>query len=529
MRNLKQKNTIADLANNELLRAIGVDIQTPLGRPLFNDLNLVLATEQVAIVGRNGVGKSTLIEVLAQHQAPFQGRLECSNDRMLVYQNIGKNRQMLKAFCSEPESVFQSLSSSQDWKREWQAIGLHGVKPCFDSKALSDGKDLSDGEWRKLSLLLAKFNAPQLLFLDEPSEDLDERGIGWLSHWLANYAEGLVVISHERRILKLFQNFIFVTETGCRYFQGSFAEMECQLEKEDRLKQKSYAHELNGLIREEQHQLTIAQRRKQKKNLGRISELGRMTPRSRLNKKRSYAQESQGRVKKVSQNKIAAARDRLKLQRRMMRIHLSMHLFMPVLDPFPPENVVVVEDLTLALSGRELVRGLNLHIKRERIAVVGENGSGKTSLLKTILKQHMPSKGAVLSDLSKIGSIAQGAVDWMRSESLMDILCETHEMTTALEMIQSHRFPWGLAQRSLLSLSPGERIRAAFIAVLSRQPSVEVLVLDEPSYSIDFIGYKVLCEGLKAWPGGLLVASHDSEFIEEIGIQQTIRLESKSL
>ena len=523
MRSLKKKKRVAELANDELLRAMDVDIHTPSGRPLFNQLNFVLGMEQVAIVGRNGVGKSTLINVLAQQHAPFQGRVECSPNRILVHQDITKNKRMIKAFCNKGNGGMESVISSLDWEWESQSIGLPGVNPCFDNIRLSDG------EWRKLTLVMAKLMAPRLLFLDEPSEDLDGKGIVWLTCLLKNFSEGLVVISHERRVLKLFENFIFVSETGCRYFQGCYEEMESQLEEENRLKQKNYVSELNRLIREEHHQLTIAQRRKQKKNQGRLRELGRMTPRSRLNKKRSYAQESQGRVAKVSRNKIEMLRDGLIMRRRKLRTSLSMYMFMPQLEPLPQKNIITLEELTIVVSGRKLVGGLNLQIRRERVAVVGGNGSGKTTLLKTILKQCAPSNGTVFSDLSKIGSIAQGAMDWMRTESLLDILCQTHEMMTAMEIIHTYQFPWGLAQRSMQSLSPGERIRAAFICLLSRQPSIEVLILDEPSYSIDFIAYKALCEGLKIWPGGLLIASHDREFLEEIGIDQTIRLESKPL
>ena len=88
----------------------------------------------------------------------------------------------------------------------------------------------------------------------------------------------------------------------------------------------------------------------------------------------------------------------------------------------------------------------------------------------------------------------------------------------------AHQFPLPLAERPLKSLSPGERVRAALICLLARSPSVEFLVLDEPTYSLDFFGYQALRDGLKAWPGGLLIASHDRDFLTAIGIQDYLEL-----
>src|SRR5690606_14409978 len=107
-------------------------------------------------------------------------------------------------------------------------------------------------------------------------------------------------------------------------------------------------------------------------------------------------------------------------------------------------------------------------------------------------------------------------------------LAQTHEATLdeLAERIVAHGFPLALAERPLRSLSPGERVRAALIC-LFQQPSVELLVLDEPSHALDFVGVAALERSLRAWPGGLVVVSHDRELLDAIGFEQRIELDGR--
>jgi ATPase subunit of ABC transporter with duplicated ATPase domains len=168
-----------------------------------------------------------------------------------------------------------------------------------------------------------------------------------------------------------------------------------------------------------------------------------------------------------------------------------------------------------------LFADLSLDLRRHCMSIIGPNGSGKTTLLQIILQERFPEAGNVVTDHVKIGAIAQGGTDWMLEESLILFLLMTTENLT-LEKIECLldrcKFPVALADRPLKSLSPGERVRAALICLFSKSPVVEVLVLDEPTYCLDFEANKALCEGLKAWSGGLIVASHDEAFLAQIGI-----------
>jgi len=166
-------------------------------------------------------------------------------------------------------------------------------------------------------------------------------------------------------------------------------------------------------------------------------------------------------------------------------------------------------------------------VRRERVAIVGPNGAGKTTLLEIALGRRAPAGGSASRDLSRIGSIAQGAADWMLDESLLSRLrVEDPSLSPddAARLVAAHKLPLALGARPIRSLSPGERARAALVCLFRRAPPVEVLVLDEPTYSLDLLGRRAMIAALLAWPGGLVVASHDRAFLAEIGVEVVVEL-----
>jgi ATPase subunit of ABC transporter with duplicated ATPase domains len=146
------------------------------------------------------------------------------------------------------------------------------------------------------------------------------------------------------------------------------------------------------------------------------------------------------------------------------------------------------------------------------------------------VRQQSPLTGDSFTCLDKVGSVAQGATDWMLQESLISQLLITSDissMDALAQLLVSHKFPLALAQRPLSSLSPGERVRAALICLFSQKPTVEFLVLDEPAYSLDFVGITALQAGLQAWQGGLIIVSHDKRFLQKVGVDHFLHLDGE--
>jgi ATPase subunit of ABC transporter with duplicated ATPase domains len=468
-----------------LLEAHAVTIETPGGRTLVRDLSLRLGRERVAVVGRNGVGKSTLLEVLAGQRAARAGRVVSRGRLQLVPQHLGA---------------------------EVATDEVPGASP---------------GERRRQLLASALEARPDLLLLDEPTSDLDASGIDWLVGRLGRWRDGLLVVSHERSLLRTFSRFFVVAESGCRYVEGTLDHLLTELAREREDTRRRYLSELNRLVAKEEHNATVRRRRQRKKNVGRIRELKRCPARIKLNDKRSYKQESQGKRAVLQKVRIGAARDGAKASRRALPVDLPLAVALPRLPEGGVGPLISCEAVTAATGERVLFRGVSLDLGRDRLAVCGPNGSGKTTLLEILLGLRKPVAGRIRGDTSRVGYIAQNGVNWRRDDSVLELLATqlgTESPETVSQVLRAHRFPLALADRSLATLSPGERVRAALICLTRREPAPELLVLDEPTQHLDFVGLAALEAVLTAWPGGLLVVSHDAEFLAAIGVARRIDL-----
>ena len=456
-----------------LLHARHLDLDTPGGRPLFRDLTLSLDRgDKVAVVGRNGVGKSTLLQVLAGELAANSGEVACYGERELVPQ---------------------------------------GVVPLSHH---------SPGEQRRRRLQCALDAAPDLLLLDEPTQDLDREGNAWLARALRAWPNALVVVSHDRRLLRDFQHFFVVSESGCRYFTGSSQELLAALTREQEESERRYVSQLAQLLRDEQHRDHVERRWQRKENVGRIRELDRATPRITLNAKRSYKQVTRGKRRAVLADRIQSKRAWVQAARRTLAVSLPLSAAVPALPEVSTEPVVELERVSARAGERVLFEARSLRLSRQRLAITGPNGCGKSTLIELIAAARAPDAGRVHTDPARLGYVAQNSANWQRDESLLQLLVEELglPLDAAASCMRAQRFPLALAERSLRSLSPGERLRAALVCMLQRPTPPEVLVLDEPTSHMDFLGYDALQSLLAAWPGGLVIASHDEAFLDAVGI-----------
>ena len=489
-----------------LVKVQNLDVWTPQGRQLFQDLNVEIAYDQIAMIGRNGVGKTTLLKMLAGE--------------------IDRPEILLRTI---PCFVPQDLGSKIETIRVARTMltGTELAEAGLSSDVLlQDG--CSPGEQRKLHLLVARKSQPQLLILDEPTSDLDEHGIDWLTGWLSKWSRGLLLVSHNRTLLRLFRHFFVIAESGCRYLSGDFKEVERCLETEGQRKQRRYVSKLNALIKKEEKNERVNNRHDRKKNRGRLNELGRCPSRAKLNEKRAYAQVKQGRRKKLWRNRISASREWAKATRRALDVQLDLKLIAPQQPIGPPTEIVQANEVTALIDGHEIFPRVSMCVKQsERVVVSGRNGAGKTTLLNILSGQRQADQGTIVGDFSRIGMIAQGATNWKSDYGLianLQAVCDA-TLEDVAKILVGHRFPLGLAERPLKSLSPGERVRAALICLYHRSPLIELLVLDEPTIGLDFVGIASLRDALSSWPGAMVIVSHDRDFIESVGVDREVRLE----
>jgi len=472
------------MSSPNVLELRNVAINAPGGRPLIRDLSLILGRgERVALVGRNGVGKSTLIRTLAGLDAPASGRVTRVGSQHLVAQHADD---------------ISSESSPE-----------------------------SRGE-RRSRLLQEAFRAePDLLLLDEPSDGLDRVELATLVRHLSETTSALIVASHDPEVLRSFRDFFVMTESGCRLYRGDYDSLLADLVAENEAREEQYVRKLNQLSSAEKKSRSDLQRRTRKKHLGRVREVGRAPSRIKLNDKRSYAQEKQGKRAVRREARIKTERDSARATRRSLPVSLPLEIALPDLRPATGRPVIKLEDVTAHAGDRILFENVSLSVERDRLGVVGPNGSGKSTLLEIMVGERDPKQGRARQDLSRLGYVAQNSKNWCFEESVFDVLMTggcVDSPETAIGCLRAHRFPLALASRPLASLSPGERVRAALLCLSQREPAVEVLLLDEPSDQLDILGRAALTRVLRQWSGGLVVVSHDERLLDELGLERRLEL-----
>lgn len=459
-----------------LLRLREVAVDAPGGRPLIERLSMTFGLERAAILGRNGVGKSTLLRVLAGLESPARGSVYGHGQRWLVPQQLDRT----------------------------------GASP---------------GEVRRRALIEARERRPDLLLLDEPTHGLDADGIAWLTNWLVRWRSGLLVVSHDRKLLRCFDDFLIVAETGCHHFHGRFDELLAHLEERKLREELRYVRNLNHLASRERRNSAVRRRRQRKKNLGRVREMKRCPSRAKLNENRSYAQESQGKRTVLQEARIDAAREWAKETRRSLEVNLPLKLALPALPPHSTGPITVLDRVGADMPGRRLFDEISLRLERNRLAVTGPNGSGKSTLVEILAGVAPPSRGNAQCDAGRIGYIAQEGNNWRASDSVVEyIATRSSSPGSAATLLRAHQFPLALADRPMASLSPGERIRGALICLCRRSPAPELLILDEPTDHLDFVGARALETVLRSWPGGLVVVSHDRDFLRAVRIESELHL-----
>jgi ATPase subunit of ABC transporter with duplicated ATPase domains len=467
------------------LTARQLDLRTPTGRWLFRDLHLSLEHgDRVAIVGRNGTGKTTLLDALAERISVERGRVSCSGTRVLVPQlHLG----------------------AQD--------AVHSQQPS----------PLSPGQLRRDALERAFAAEPNFLLLDEPTLDLDDAAVEWLIGAVRRFAGGCLVASHDRRLLRLFDDFFVVSESGCEHHHGSLASLLDSLAATRTSHELRYTRELARQAEREAEHVRLARKQERRKNVGRIREIERKPAKILLNAKKSAAQVNRAKLAEIQQDRLNAARDLVKSVRRSLLVQLPLDVNLNHSLPPPGPAIIHARGVPATRDDAVSDQRLDLDINRDRHAIVGPNGCGKSTLLRRLLAQEAFPSGSAYADHSRIGYIAQNAENWMKPQCLLEELCFTREdLSKAASLVAAHRFPVALAARSFDTLSPGERVRAALIALSERKPTVELLVLDEPTNHLDLLATAELERILRAWPGGLLIVSHDHEFLRNVGVRQLL-------
>ena len=462
------------LAATNISKSFGADV-------VLDDLSVVVPPRaRIGVVGPNGSGKTTLLRVLAGLDPPDSGRVE-------------RRPPTLTVSYVPQEGDFRA--EVPDWRLRKAAarvgLGADLIRP------------LSDGQLARANLAALLAAEPDVILLDEPTNNLDFEGLELLERFVAETPSALVIVSHDRAFLEQSVERIveFEAETRkVREFAGSWDEYERRRGLARKREEDAYARYVDerdrftGLLHERRGQARSA---------------GRMANRRGTQALRSKVRAADRRLERLEQVDKPWQPWRLQLELPSTRAGDVVSL---------SEAVVERGDFRLGPIDLELRHG-------DRLALVGPNGSGKTTLLGALLGDLPLTRGdRQLGPGVRLGELEQRRSEFAGPESLLETFCERSGLSAGEARTLLAKFALGADDvfRSSASLSPGERTRAG-LALISAQ-GVNALVLDEPTNHLDLEAIEELEAALDGYEGTIVLVTHDRRLLERFEPTQTLKL-----
>lgn len=517
-----------------LLQAQSLTVLLPHGEPLFSDLSLTLDRETTALVGRNGCGKSVLAALLSGARQPDEGRvirhthiaylpqLTAQNDLSAlgtVAQALGVDDclQALKRIAAgscDPadfEAVGEQWDLPDALSRQLTALGL----PPDPGQSCTS---LSGGELTRLRLWLCFRSGAELLILDEPSNHLDRHGREWLSQHITHFQGGILLISHDPLLLKNADRIVELSHTGLASYGTDFMQYRQQKSHEARLlaTQLSKAKQhINVLHRQHQRNEEKAQRRaaagKRDRHAGSQSTL-------LLDYQKNAAESAASSRKHQQHQQLEQAQQQLKTLQDKMDCNKPLS--------FSTKSAAKRSARLLTITELGLQRGQLPAISQtvcygDKIHLHGSNGTGKSTLLKTLLGE-LPASSGEIQRHGPLCYLDQHFSLFDLQATLMDNLTRLCSAYTAAELrtlAACIGFRRERVEQQMSTLSGGERMRLAML-VVSHQQQEGVLLLDEPDNHLDLEGKSMMAQALSEHQGSFILVSHDPDFVDACGVNQ---------
>lgn len=495
------------------------------GEYLFQEITFRLgAGDRVGLIGKNGAGKSTMLKILAREQEYDEGQIARDKELNIgflkqdidfeqgrtvleeaqqAFEEIKKlekqiddiNHQLATRTDYESESYTQLIQDLSEITHTYEIIGGYNYEGDTEKVLLGLGfqreqfdklTETFSGGWRmriELAKLLLQDN--DILLLDEPTNHLDIESIIWLENFLNNYLGCVVIVSHDKMFLDNVTNRTIEISLGQIYDFN-----------------KPYSKYL--VLREELREQQLAAQKNQQKEIETTEKLI-----EKFRAKASKASMAQSLIKKLDKiNRIEVDED----DNAVMNVSFPLSIQ-------PGKVVIEAENIGKAYGDNQVLKGIDLLIERgSKIAFVGQNGQGKTTLAKIIIDEISHEGNLKLGHNVQLGYFAQNQADYLDGEKtvheIMIDAANEKNRSKVRDMLGSFLFRGDEVDKKVKVLSGGERNRLA-LCKLMLQP-FNVLIMDEPTNHLDIKSKNVLKEALNRFEGTLIIVSHDRDFLQNL-------------
>jgi ATP-binding cassette subfamily F protein uup len=458
-------------------------------RSVLRDITLgVAAGDRIGVVGRNGDGKSTLLRLIAGAETPDAGAITRAGDLHLAL--LGQRDELDDARTIREELV--GGRADHEWAADstFRSV-LDGLLGGVDLRRFPAGMDtpigpLSGGERRRIALGKLLLDSPELLLLDEPTNHLDVEGVAWLADHLARRRGSMLVVTHDRWFLDaVCTNTWEVADGAIHQYEGGYAAYVLARAERDR-QQDARNDRREQLLRKE------------------LAWLRRGPP----------ARTAKPKFRIEAANALIAAEPEPRDRAELLRFATSRL----------GGKVVEAIDASVAFGEKEVLHEVTWRLgPGDRVGLVGVNGSGKTTLLALLAGELEPSSGSVERGATvRLAHLSQDTAEIPGHERVLESLESVKSVATlsgglqitAALLCDRFGFRGDRARTLVRDLSGGERRRLQLMRLLMAEPNV--LLLDEPTNDLDIDTLTALEDLLDAWPGTLVVVSHDRYFVERV-------------
>ena len=487
--------------------------------PLFSNVNFTIENNaRIGLVGPNGVGKTTLLKIMTGKQEATHGEFTVNKGIELGYIAQEHDFDESKSIWDEMITVFQPLIDQGKQLEQLQyALADHpedqdllkkldqaqfsfeqagGYTYQAEMKSMLNGfnfpqaawqkqiASLSGGEKTRLSFVKLLLKKPPLLLLDEPTNYLDLDTLDWLEAFLKNYPGAIVTVSHDQYFLDHLATQIFELNHGAlTIFKGNYSQYLAQRELRDQQQEAAFEKQQEEIKRQEEFI---------QKNIVRAS----------------TTKQAQSRRKALEKM------DLIDPPKHSGKVRISFKSARP-----SGKEVLILKDLTIGYPDKVMLRDIDFQInKGDRVAVIGPNGIGKSTLLKTVVKQLEPKGGSIKYGASlDIGYYDQELQGLDYSKTVIDTIWDKHrdmDEKDIRSILASFLFTAKDIDKKVSQLSGGQRARLT-LTVLSMEHD-NFLLMDEPTNHLDIEAKEVLEKALASYDGTLLFVSHDRYFINQL-------------
>ncbi len=447
---------------------------------LLEDVSLSLQEgEKVGLIGVNGTGKTTLLKILAGVEEPDSGTVSRYGTIRVSYLPQNPDFQPGTTVLEQVEKGISPDADGQGYEGKAMLTRL-GITD-FAADVIS----LSGGQKKRVAIAAALAHPCDVLIMDEPTNHLDSEMVAWLEEYLQKFRGALLLVTHDRYFLDRVTNRIVEIDRGSVY---------------------SYTANYSGFLalKAEREEMAAATERKRQSLLKKELEWAARGARARGTK----SQYRLDRLEELKAGGPAAAEEELTMSSVASRLG---------------KKIIEAENISKGYGEAPLFTGFSLLIPRDaRIGIIGPNGCGKSTLMKTLGGRIQPDSGTVtVGETVRVGYFAQESEEMDTSLRVIDYLRGFGEILetpdgkiTAAQMLERFLFPPALHYTEIFRLSGGERRRLYLLGILMTAPNV--LLLDEPTNDLDISTLRVLEDYLEDFPGAVLAVSHDRYFLDRV-------------